>query len=679
MGKKSEKPTQDDPLPPHLRNKNKLDAAVLQSPLPSAPTSEGVATLMIVFGTVFTTVALPGVAFLGLTAVVIGTILPQIWPGNDPNKVWLSVAKSVNGAIDRALEINAFDLAAARAKMMKEKCIELRSSTQHWLDSGKKDGAGFVRSQYAALTLSYMPDMNLLAPALYRSALLPLYVNAGLNYLSLLHDLYPLADDLQLASRDTFSGKAHVLMRIRDDMAKLVNQATESYNAGLQEIKNKAPSSQGGVTWSNFSSYRTYSTVAALDYLALYPYLDPELYAAPTALRNLNRRLLSFLDTNDRQDAKFPISNIASFEAKVNVLHPLYKLRKLAFTNGFYQQVIPELPGDIVIFDGLTRIDNDVVTTDGYEQKISLPSTSIPGTFTGSWRQELADFQSIPFFRARYWLATDARFRPNTTIKIFIFYRFINATEKQGHLKQVWLNQKAYPDFRFADLDVSFPPAPNPGQEFPDRSFFGNILEEMRIFNFHKDGAGAALLTTWHRVEIDDSMLPQSNHLLTDPKRIPIEQFHAIRAANAIKKQGLGIIAGPGFTGGDMVAIGFDQYIEFLLTNNQTNWFAGLYAIRLWFYRSNFQQIIRFLLTPAGNFVSSAITETIPASGNMDIQRPHYTDLISYTTSGTVLISGNMPAVTIRLENRTALAPALILDRFEFIFQAPASDPLIST
>jgi hypothetical protein len=634
---------------------------------------------------------IPFSAPLGIGIIIFGTLLSVLWPSQDTSS-WSAISQKITAAIQQALSDYAINNAIGLANGLQVNCLELHNSLKTWLDSKKSENeASRIRIQYESLLLLYQNNMAQLSSGDYQSVMLPQFANGAINFLGILHTLYPYADQLELGSKNNLPtpGKDRVLKDIRKEIANCINKAIRSYNLALNDIVLHAEAiTPGQITWVNYNNYRTLTTLGALDFIAMLPYFDPVIYSHPVSARFLTRTLLIVTESEPTfTDKTNPVNDVLAYEQWINKPEPVMRLGNFEYTIAKERFILPTLIPmvyEIVIFDGIARIDSQIFAIDGITDDSNQPLSLISQNRLNSVRI-VNNPVKIKNITAIYSLG-GTYLNPKQLFKTGIAsISSLNMGASFDGQPETYVNLTLITDTALSQNEfyIRIPILSDIEEEnapfIPSISYAPEILEKIIITDHFKvrkilfsDYPNGVIISKWQNQRcIGKNMLPLIDHVTTPVKNIPIEQFHAIKAATSIHKQKLEIVPGPGFTGGHMVKLRSQQDITFHFPNNGSNWFAGIYNARIWFYRPHFQCDI-ILTISSSRGAGSLMPASIQPMGKVNLEAPDYTDLISLEFRSQAILTRNMAEITMKLENNTTAFSELIVDRIELIFAIPA-------
>jgi hypothetical protein len=617
---------------------------------------------------------------------IVDAILPLLEAAPDP---FSKLARRLITLMDGAAESVLCETAILAATSQLASHLRANQKILALISAFKRDGS--CRDELISYYQVQLPidriNVEEFAQVSLRAVLLAHYVQSASGYLSVLAAYVSIADELGLPVAQARSSAHSLLDQLDSEMGAFADQAIAIAMYGQRQIisNNQNACRTERPTWSDYNDYRTDTTIAALDLISLWPYFHPQRYPTGTSIRNTHRKLLTlwYTDPEKSPTALFR-GNIEQLEHAFHAPSPVGLLDEATFTSATYVVPVQKEPG---CFSGLRQAACTRRSIDGF-------AVDAVGPVTGPELPQLGEIQvnkeTVQFdLRETTFLAV-ADFW-NGRFPIYWNGSSFNAEKVLSNFS--WYSKSAiYPD-EYARASSSFSPLQE--KQSPDAvstlsgsiprvpvdmltlhpALFTHQLVDFQVL-YDAELSSHDYLLGWRDETVRHNLLPLKNHVMDGSTSNPIEQFHAITAAQSIARQSLEIIAGPGFTGGDLVVLRAGSSIDFRLMQDKEygRWFAGRYKVRLWFVKPAENVNIAVMIQPA-NGLSSKVAAVIPAAEAVaNLTDLRFKDLVSFEFEHDVLIVTSFDQVTLSVMN-LSLASSLVLDRVELMFHSVASDP----
>ncbi|WP_251862454.1 insecticidal delta-endotoxin Cry8Ea1 family protein [Clostridium sp. Marseille-Q2269] len=234
---------------------------------------------LIVTGTILTlpTLALAGT---GVGLIVVGTLLPLLWPGDgeetDPKnlKVWKDLMEATEVLIDK--KIDAYSKAAAVAALggLGNLLNEYNIAFERWHnDTNNPRETQNVIKRFDAAYNGFVKEMSSFAIKGHELTLLPVYAQAANLHLLLIRDGIIFADDWNLA-RSSNAGE-YYRDRLSYYTKTYIGHCVDWYNEGNEEYER--PISRLDQLYK-LIKYQREMTINVLDIISLFSNYNPDIY-----------------------------------------------------------------------------------------------------------------------------------------------------------------------------------------------------------------------------------------------------------------------------------------------------------------------------------------------------------------------------------------------------------------
>src|SRR5450830_11593 len=274
-------------------------------PAMGADTTVAITTVALVAGAISNVLSGPiGVSII-VTLALANVFLPIIldYFKTVSNQQGLNIFATIDDKILQAVLAQA----AVDMTVFQEKYDSIKNMFNQWQNGANETIRKYakVQLQHAYIDLTHNGISSIRRAFTrddYGGFMLAQLVTTSARYLAAMKDFYTYAEELELAAIPSAAiVKVLLLAQLREGIKALTNMAINSYRLGEQNIIQ----GKGGHkrSWDDLNNYRTTATITGLDLLPAFQYLDPEYYPNGCHRRDLNRTLLSFLNTSTPDSA----------------------------------------------------------------------------------------------------------------------------------------------------------------------------------------------------------------------------------------------------------------------------------------------------------------------------------------------------------------------------------------
>jgi len=447
-----------------------------------------------------------GAALVSLTTLV-ALFVPDIL--NSFSNVSGKIENDLIGSINTVSLEHAIAQAQASQNGFSLKFSRIERYFDEWengtTDLIKNNALTGLRQAYWDITLNTLPEMTKnFTHANFGGFLIPQYAATGASYLAIMRSYYLHADALQLENASGRSERQDlVLKHLKHDLQSMVDTAINSYRLGVKNIINNTSGYKR--SWDDYNNYRNHATLAGLDLIAAFQYADPELYPRGCHTRNLNRRLLTYLDTSGNAGAALQYrSNVMEIEKKFNPFEGVMSLQKMRMFYGSF----PVLGKHV---DGMYGVECTTQSHDGFSLIFQEPYSGLqrPPQIPEHYHEIEAALPCAEF---------EGRYRKPTDLNVGLMHTTIASMRATS--KGIGANPPiAYYDAIFNSSAINESNSAAYLQHLPARSASQsnaeNILSErlaqLRI-DFNQSEGHHNYLYYWHNRTVLDELLPEKSH-----------------------------------------------------------------------------------------------------------------------------------------------------------------------
>nr|ABS53003.1 crystal protein [Bacillus thuringiensis] len=474
---------------------------------------------------------IPGLDFFtGLLQFILDFFAPE-----DP---WAELMELVEQLIDQKITVATREKALAELRGLINGYLVYQQSLESWLENPNATRASIVREQYVALELDFVTSISSFAIAGQEVPLLAVYAQAANLHLLLLRDVSIFGEEWGLTVNEVNT----FYIRQMTYTTEYSDYCVRIYNTGLNKLKGSSASS-----WVDYNRFRREMNLLVLDIIALFPNYDVRRYPMDTTTE-LTRVVYTDPIVFDER------KGVASTHSWTAIAPSFSSIESLT-----------RRPGLFTWLDQLTI----------FSKRISQPSV-----FINSWAGH-----KISTFRTQKTdiLINTTHGDTNNPIKEFVvdtkkvediyqtiayphavanevFYLFgvpkvdfnmvpaggsansahtlIFSDSTGGRLESITKNSEAE-----LPPTESLSDTPQPNQvTYSHRLDYATIIKANKSY-----GSGYIPLLGWtHRsVDRQQTIYPQK-----------ITQIPAVKAFSYTESFNVNVIAGPGFTGGDLISLG---------------------------------------------------------------------------------------------------------------------------
>ncbi|HDR4874999.1 TPA: pesticidal protein [Bacillus cereus] len=221
-----------------------------------------------ILGTVFQALGVPGASAVG---GLLNIVIPLLFPGPDP---WEAFMAQVEQLINQKIEENTRNTAIARLQGLSNSIDVYVKSLENLLENPNDIRArNVVQTQYISLEIDFNNSMPLFAILGQEVPLLAVYAQAAGLHLMLLRDATIHGEAMGL----TQSEITIYYNRQVQYTAKYTDHCVKWYQTGLERLKGT-----NAEQWVKYNRFRREMTIMVLDTIYLYPFYDPHLYPIGT-------------------------------------------------------------------------------------------------------------------------------------------------------------------------------------------------------------------------------------------------------------------------------------------------------------------------------------------------------------------------------------------------------------
>ncbi|WP_458109693.1 insecticidal delta-endotoxin Cry8Ea1 family protein [Bacillus zhangzhouensis] len=312
-----------------LSNLNFKDQMVLYQQNGVSPTDVdvGVASAgIIVSGTMLAglgalTVIAGPLGVIGAIVISFGTLLPILFPdGEQDTSIWNGFMQNTEELLKDQIANTVKETALANLKGLNQVLSSYQAALDYWIKLKKqqfpdqselRQAAQTVKIRFEIAHNNFVRSMPSFQMESYRVLLLSTYAQAANLHLNLLQQGVQFADQwnkdqiLPNAQREKESGTSSGYYDLlSENIPKYSAYCTETYQEGLNIIKETIDDYYKQPSWNQYNSYRTYMTLTILDVIALFPNYDTKKY--PMSVESeLTREIYQTLNLEGLSTYKF--------------------------------------------------------------------------------------------------------------------------------------------------------------------------------------------------------------------------------------------------------------------------------------------------------------------------------------------------------------------------------------
>nr|AFH78109.1 Cry8x [Bacillus thuringiensis] len=474
---------------------------------------------------------IPGLDFFtGLLQFILDFFAPE-----DP---WAELMELVEQLIDQKITVATREKALAELRGLINGYLVYQQSLESWLENPNATRASIVREQYVALELDFVTSISSFAIAGQEVPLLAVYAQAANLHLLLLRDVSIFGEEWGLTVNEVNT----FYIRQMTYTTEYSDYCVRIYNTGLNKLKGSSASS-----WVDYNRFRREMNLLVLDIIALFPNYDVRRYPMETTTE-LTRVVYTDPIVFDER------KGVASTHSWTAIAPSFSSIESLTRRPGLFTWL-----DQLTIFS--KRISQPSVFINSWAgHKISTFSTQktdiLINTTHGDTNNPIKEFvvdtkkvediyQTIAYPHA---VANEVFYLfgvPKVDFNMVpaggsanSAHTLIFSDSTGGRLESITKNSEAE-----LPPTESLSDTPQPNQvTYSHRLDYATIIKANKSY-----GSGYIPLLGWTHRSVD------RNNTIYPNK---ITQIPAVKAFSYTESFNVNVIAGPGFTGGDLISLG---------------------------------------------------------------------------------------------------------------------------
>ncbi|PNK22471.1 hypothetical protein CBR59_30190 [Bacillus thuringiensis] len=468
-----------------------------------------------------------GVPLVGQAATALKWIIGKLWPSS--GNPWDDLMTAVEELINQKIEAYARSKALAELGVSGRAVKSYQTALEEWQKNpNNARSAALVRERFSDAEHTLRTQMSLFTVRGYEIPLLATYAQAANLHLFVMKDI-------QIYGREWGYTQGDINLFYREQVeftGEYSDYCVKWYNAGLDKLRGST-----ALQWINYNRFRREMTVMALDIVALFPNYDIRMYPMKTTAELTRRIYTDPLGYTGSGSNTPPWYNYGySFSWIENNAMPAPGLFQWLQGIGIYTKFARITPFYANYWSGHTVFYK--FTNDSTERRVQYGDTDTPELDSSS-------FENVDIYKVS---ASVGSYKSNTVL-LPTFKATFEGVNQNNQLKtfryQKESNVPSQTKNSTTELPVqlSTPPTYGDSEQYSHRLayvFDAPIDSYTGIYRMY----GFAPILGWTHISVS-----RDNRIDPDKiTQIPAVKAYAEGLANYIKD--------PGFTGGDLLALG---------------------------------------------------------------------------------------------------------------------------